>query len=99
MNCFQRIYEVVKTIPYGKTMNYGTVAKLAGFINGSRQVGWALHVNPDPSSIPCHRVVKKNGGLSGAFAFGGIEEHKRRLEAEGVKIVDYKVLEEYIIIL
>lgn len=80
-------------------MNYGTVAKLAGFINGSRQVGWALHVNPDPNSIPCHRVVKKDGGLSGAFAFGGIEEHKRRLEAEGVKIVDYKVLEEYIIIL
>jgi len=88
---FARVYEAVKTIPKGKVATYGQIAMMAGNPRASRAVGWALHVNPDDSIIPCHRVVNRFGGLSSAFAFGGQEEHKRRLEEEGVEVIDYKV--------
>jgi methylated-DNA-protein-cysteine methyltransferase-like protein len=86
---FQRIYEVVKTIPRGKTMTYGEVAKRAGA--HPRVVGWALNKNPDPQNIPCHRVVFKDGGLSKGFAFGGIAAQRARLVAEGVDFAGDKV--------
>ena len=88
---FSRIYEVVKTIPEGKVATYGQVAMMAGNPRAARAVGWALHVNPDPANIPCHRVVNRFGGLSDAFAFGGKDEHKQLLEKENVEILDYKV--------
>jgi len=88
---FQEVYSVVKKIPKGKVMTYGQVAALAGNPRASRAVGWALHVNPDESKIPCHRVVNRFGGLSDAFAFGGKDEHQRRLELEGIEVVDYRV--------
>ena len=65
---------------------YGKIAAMAGNPRASRVVGWALHSNPEPDSIPCHRVVNRFGGLSSAFAFGGKEEHRMRLEAEGIEI-------------
>ena len=71
MSTFERIYEVVKQIPQGKVATYGQVALLAGNPRWSRVVGYALHVNPDPSEIPCHRVVNRFGEVSKAFAFGG----------------------------
>ncbi len=83
-NFFDKVYVVVQQIPKGMVMNYGTVAMIAGSPRCARQVGYALHVNPDPDTIPCHRVVMKDGGLSAAFAFGGAAEHRLRLEAEGV---------------
>ena len=88
---FNRIYDVVKSIPKGKVATYGQVALLAGNPRASRAVGWALHVNPDPNNIPCHRVVNRFGGLSDAFAFGGKDEHKSLLEAEDVEVLDYIV--------
>ena len=93
MPFFDRVYEVVRRIPCGKVATYGQVAMLAGNPRMARQVGWALHQNPDPSTIPCHRVVNRFGGLSEAFAFGdGREEHKRRLQAEGIEVsADYRV--------
>lgn len=87
MGFFQEVYRVVKTIPFGSVATYGQVALLAGNPRMARQVGWALHQNPDPAQIPCHRVVNRFGGLSAAFAFGdGREEQKRRLNAEGVEV-------------
>ena len=90
-NFYERVYLVVQRIPRGYVMNYGTVAMLAGNPRCARQVGYALHVNPDPTTIPCHRVVMKDGLLSSAFAFGGAGEHRRRLEAEGVTFKEDKV--------
>lgn len=57
MNTFEKIYEVVKTIPEGKVATYGQVAVLAGDPRWARVVGYAMHVNPEPGIIPCHRVV------------------------------------------
>jgi len=92
----RRIYEVVKRIPYGRVATYGQVAALAGDRNMARAVGNALHRNPDPENIPCHRVVNAKGELSGAFAFGGASVQAQLLEAEGVQLLDGRVdLDKY----
>ena len=81
---FARIYDVVRQIPCGRVATYGQIAAMAGNPRWSRVVGYALHVNPDTQSIPCHRVVNRFGGLSEAFAFGGENRQRVLLEDEGV---------------
>ena len=88
MTTFEKIYEVVKTIPKGKVMSYGQVAILAGNPRWARVVGYALHVNPQPGVIPCHRVVMKDGSVSSGFAFGGADVQRQILLSEGVGFVD-----------
>ena len=82
----RRVYEVVKEIPKGRVMSYGQVARLAGNPHGARGVGFALHRNPEPGIIPCHRVVFRDGSTCTGFAFGGPEVQRRLLEAEGVRV-------------
>ena len=84
MNTFEKIYEVVRNIPEGRVATYGKVALLAGNLRWARVVGYALHKNPDPSTIPCHRVVNREGRVAEVFAFGGGEVQRKLLEAEGV---------------
>ena len=81
---FREFYRVVKAIPRGKVANYGQVALLAGHPRAARFVGYALHSNPEPGVIPCHRVVFKDGSLASGFAFGGPDVQRRLLEDEGV---------------
>lgn len=88
MNFFETIYEVVKKIPRGKVASYGQIASLAGNRRMARQVGWALHVNPYPGAVPCHRVVMKDGSLTESFAFGGACVQRAMLESEGVEVGD-----------
>ena len=88
---FDQIYEVVKHIPRGKVATYGQVASLAGSKRWARVVGYALHANPDPEHIPCHRVVNRFGEVSKAFAFGGENRQVQLLEEEGVEFVDGRV--------
>lgn len=90
-NAYQKIYEVVKQIPKGRVATYGQVAALAGNPRWARVVGYALHVNPAPETIPCYRVVNREGRLSDAFAFGGVNRQKALLEAEGVRVKDSHV--------
>lgn len=85
---FQLVYDVVKRIPCGKVATYGQIARLCGHPRASRQVGWALHVNPEPYVTPCHRVVNREGKLAGAFAFGGKNIQHDLLAAEGVTFID-----------
>ncbi len=85
---FEKIYDVVKKIPYGQVATYGQVASLAGNKRWARVVGYALHVNPDPDHIPCYRVVTKDGNVSRAFAFGGENRQIELLEAEGITFTD-----------
>lgn len=92
----KRIYEAVKRIPKGKVASYSQVAAMAGNPRMCRAVGNALHHNPDPENIPCYRVVNAKGELSGAFAFGGVDEQERRLAADGIPVINGKVdLEKY----
>jgi len=93
---FELIYDVVKQIPKGKVATYGQVASLAGNKRWSRVVGYALHSNPDPVNIPCHRVVNRVGEVSKAFAFGGENRQITLLQNEGVGFVEGRVdLEKY----
>jgi O-6-methylguanine DNA methyltransferase len=80
----ETVYEFLKTIPRGKVVTYGQIACFLGNKHLSRAVGNILHKNPDPANIPCHRVVNARGEVSQAYAFGGAEAQRRRLEAEGV---------------
>jgi O-6-methylguanine DNA methyltransferase len=92
----QRIYEAVKNIPRGKVATYGQIASLVGNKNLARVVGHALHRNPDPSRIPCYRVVNAKGELAGAFAFGGAAAQAKLLEADGIEVICGRVdLEKY----
>ena len=83
----RRIYEVVKQIPKGRVASYGQVAQLAGNPRGARGVGFALHRNPEPGVIPCHRVGFQDGSTCTGYAFGGPEVQRRMLEDEGVRFL------------
>jgi methylated-DNA-protein-cysteine methyltransferase-like protein len=85
---FERIYEAVKLIPEGSVASYGQVAEAAGNRRWARVVGYALHSNPSPGIIPCHRVVMKDGSVSPAFAFGGANRQVELLKSEGVEFLD-----------
>ena len=87
----KRIYEAVKRIPKGCVATYGQVATMAGNERMSRAVGNALHRNPTPGIVPCHRVVDAKGRLAGGFAFGGMEAQAALLADEGVEVKDGKV--------
>ncbi len=88
MTTFELIYEQVKRIPRGKVATYGQIAMLAGNPRWARAVGYALHANPDPDSIPCYRVLNRFGGLAPAFAFGGAEKQAELLRADGIEVRD-----------
>lgn len=86
MSFFENVYEAVQLIPRGKVATYGQIARMIGAPRSSRAVGYALHVNPRPGVIPCHRVVNREGRLAPAFAFGGPEIQAQLLESEGVEV-------------
>ncbi|RPF47251.1 methylated-DNA-protein-cysteine methyltransferase-like protein [Hydrogenoanaerobacterium saccharovorans] len=88
MNFYEKVYQIVQMIPAGRVASYGQIALMAGNPKASRAVGYALHVNPLPGVIPCHRVVNREGRLAPGFAFGGQDEQKKLLEAEGVDVDD-----------
>ena len=96
-NTFEKIFAVVKQIPKGKVTTYGRVAAMAGNPHWSQIVGYALHANPNPKEIPCHRVVNKQGKLASAFVFGGENAQAALLESEGVEVKNGFVdLEKYL---
>ena len=91
------VYRTVRKIPSGTVATYGQIAALSGHPGAARAVGNALHKNPDGEKTPCFRVIHGDGRLSDAFCFGGILEHKARLEADGVRVVNLRVdLSEYL---
>ena len=90
---FNQVYDVVKKIPYGKVTTYGLIAKHLGSSSSARTVGWALNASHNDSSIPAHRVVNRNGLLTGKHHFKGFELMRQLLQSEGIIIEDDKVLD------
>ena len=87
-----RVYEIVARIPSGHATTYGAIARALGNPRGAREVGWALNSVPEGSNLPCHRVVDREGRLSGGWAFGHPEIMAGRLEDEGVPFLEqYRV--------
>ena len=86
MSFYDEVYSVVIHIPKGKVATYGQIARILASPKASRAVGYALHFNPSPGVIPCHRVVNREGRLAPAFAFGGQEVQASLLKKEGVNV-------------
>lgn len=80
----EKVYEFLKHVPKGRVVTYGQIAEALGNKGLARTVGNALHRNPNPEHIPCHRVVNSKGELSKAYAFGGCEAQRKRLEEDGI---------------
>jgi methylated-DNA-protein-cysteine methyltransferase related protein len=83
---YQRIYAVVRRIPAGRVATYGQVATLAGLSGHARQVGYALHALPERSTIPWHRVVNAQGGISPRSVPGAELVQRQLLAREGVPL-------------
>lgn len=93
----EKVYNFLLTIPKCKVATYGLIGKKLGNKNLSRAIGNILHNNPDKDKYPCYKVVNSKGCLSSNFAFGGIEEQRKRLENDGIVVKDNKVdLKKYL---
>ena len=84
---FDRVYEVVAQIPYGKVTTFGDIAEVCGIRSAARTVGWALNGAKD-SGLPCHRVVNRFGALTGRQHFGDPNLMEDLLRSEGVEFDD-----------
>lgn len=89
---YQKIYEVVRQIPKGRVTSYGAIAKYLGAARSSRVVGWAMnnsHTQQPP--VPAHRVVNRNGLLTGRHHFSSSNIMQQLLENEGIVVIDNQV--------
>lgn len=86
LSFFDKVYEVVRLIPPGKVTSYGAIARYLGSTGSSRIVGWAMNASHGDMSIPAHRVVNRNGLLTGKHHFEGTNLMEQLLESEGVVV-------------
>lgn len=91
LNFFEKVYKVVRRIPYGKVTTYGIIAKFLGAPRSSRMVGWALNNSKNDPTVPAHRVVNRKGLLTGKNHFQGTNLMKQLLENEGITIKDNSI--------
>jgi methylated-DNA-protein-cysteine methyltransferase-like protein len=92
-NFFQDVYDVVRLIPPGRVTSYGAIANYLGAARSSRMVGWAMNASHTQSDIPAHRVVNRQGMLTGKMMFAYPMQMQELLEAEGLRVKDDRVEE------
>lgn len=90
---FDSVFEIVKLIPSGRVTSYGAIAKYLGSARSSRMVGWAMNASHKIPGIPAHRVVNRNGMLSGKMHFSSPTAMEDRLKAEGISVENDQILE------
>lgn len=91
---FETVYTIVRQIPYGRVTSYGAIARHLGSGGSARMVGWAMNSSHKSAvDIPAHRVVNRNGLLTGKHHFGGPDVMKQLLESEGIRVVDDKIID------
>ena len=88
---FERVYSVVRKIPEGKVTSYVAIANYLGTPKSARVVGWAMNASHDLDDVPAHRVVNRNGLLTGKHFFSGSNLMRELLESEGIKIENDKI--------
>jgi methylated-DNA-protein-cysteine methyltransferase-like protein len=91
-NFFERVYAVVRQIPEGRVTTYGAIARAIGAARSARMVGYAMNASHDDDTVPAHRVVNRNGLLTGKFHFDGTNLMQQLLENEGIEVVDNKIV-------
>lgn len=87
---FSKVFKVTVQIPFGRVTSYGAIAKFLGAPRSARMVGWALN-GCNKENVPAHRVVNRNGLLTGKHHFQGTNLMQQLLESEGVEVMDNKV--------
>lgn len=91
---FERVYEIVRQIPSGRVTSYGAIARCTGSPGASRMVGWAMNASHIyDETLPAHRVVNRNGMLTGKHHFRHPELMQELLESEGVTILNDGVVD------
>jgi methylated-DNA-protein-cysteine methyltransferase-like protein len=90
-NFFEKVYEIAKQIPFGRVTSYGAIAKCLGAAKSARMVGWAMNASHNNVDIPAHRVVNRNGLLTGKFHFDGTNLMQQLLESEGIKVKENQI--------
>lgn len=88
---FQRVYSVVRDIPHGRVCTYGAIARAIGAPGSARTVGYAMNASHSLPDVPAHRVVNRNGMLSGKHHFPGKDTMQRLLEDEGVAVTNDRI--------
>ncbi|MDT8415238.1 MAG: MGMT family protein [Flavobacteriaceae bacterium] len=83
---FERVYEVVKQIPFGRATSYGAIARFLGTGKSARMVGWAMNAAHNLPDVPAHRVVNRKGVLTGKHHFPGSQLMQQLLESEGLEV-------------
>jgi methylated-DNA-protein-cysteine methyltransferase related protein len=90
---YDQVYEVVRLIPPGRVTSYGAIARYLGSAQSSRMVGWAMNNSHNqPGNVPAHRVVNRNGLLTGKHFFGGSLVMQELLESEGLVVENDQVV-------
>jgi methylated-DNA-protein-cysteine methyltransferase related protein len=90
---FEKVYAVVELIPFGRVTSYGAIARYLGTGGSSRMVGWAMNASHQMlQHIPAHRVVNRNGLLTGKHHFGGPDIMHQLLESEGIVIENDQIV-------
>ncbi len=92
-NFFQKVYDVAARIPYGRVTSYGAIARYLGTGRSARMVGWAMNNAGTMEDVPAHRVVNRNGLLTGKHHFGGSNLMQQLLENEGIRVTDNKIVD------
>ncbi|WP_081210584.1 MGMT family protein [Salegentibacter sediminis] len=92
-NFFDKVYETVRQIPFGRVTSYGAIARAIGSPQSARMVGWAMNASHNLENVPAHRVVNRKGLLSGKHHFGDSNAMQNLLEAEGLSVSENKVVD------
>lgn len=91
-NFFEKVYDVVRQIPYGRVTSYGAIARYLGAARSARMVGWAMNVSDKNEDVPAHRVVNRAGLLTGKHHFDGTNLMQQLLENEGIKVLNHQIV-------
>lgn len=89
---FDKVYEVVRKIPFGRVTSYGAIANYLGTGGSARMVGWAMNSASKLEDVPAHRVVNRNGLLTGKHHFPGTFVMQQLLEEEGIEVKEDKIV-------
>ena len=89
---FDKVYKVVRKVPFGRVTSYGSIANYLGDPRGARVVGWAMNNSNNLKNFPAHRVVNRNGLLTGNNHFKGTNLMEQLLINEGIKIKNDQII-------
>mgnify|MGYP001072481900 FL=1 len=93
LNFFEKVYDVVREIPFGRVCSYGLIARYLGSPQSARMVGWAMNASHIKGDVPAHRVVNRIGLLTGKQHFEGSNLMQQLLESEGIQIKENQVVD------